>query len=206
MGSSSAEPHGADATAVMPSSPPVAATGCDGRKATQVRGDADRADARAAAAVRHGEGLVEVEVADVRRRCSPDWSDRPARSCWRRPCRPVRRRRVRRRRSRGCGSRRRRASRDRSPSARTAPRRVLRPWLRGPPTSMLPLVVARHRHDLHAGHGGRRGVRAVGRRGDQHDVAVALPAALVVGADDHQPRVFARGARIGLQRAGREAR
>ena len=31
----------------------------------QVLGDADRAYARAAAAVGHGEGLVEVEVADV---------------------------------------------------------------------------------------------------------------------------------------------
>ena len=65
MGSSSAEPHGADATAVMPSSPPVAAMGMRRQEGTQVRGHADRADAGTAAAVRHGEGLVEVEVADV---------------------------------------------------------------------------------------------------------------------------------------------
>ena len=64
------------------------------------------------------------------------------------------------------------------------------------------LGVARHRDDLHACHGGRRGVRAVRRGGDQDDVAVPLPLGLVVGADDHQPCVFARGARIGLQRAG----
>ena len=67
------------------------------------------------------------------------------------------------------------------------------------------LFVARHRDDLHTCHRGRGGVRAVGRRGDQHHVAVALPAALVVGADDHQSRVLARCARIGLQRAGCQA-
>ena len=66
--------------------------------------------------------------------------------------------------------------------------------------------VARHGDDLHARHGGRRGVGAVGRCRDQHNVAVALSAALVVGADHHQPRVLARRARIGLQRRGREAR
>ena len=62
--------------------------------------------------------------------------------------------------------------------------------------------VAAYRDDLHAGHRCRSGVGTVCRRGDQDDVAVALAPALVVGADDHQPCVFARGARIGLQRAG----
>ena len=65
--------------------------------------------------------------------------------------------------------------------------------------------VAVDRDDLHAGHRRRSGVGAVCRRGDQDDVAVALAPALVVGADHHQSRVFACGARIGHQRAGGEA-
>ena len=65
--------------------------------------------------------------------------------------------------------------------------------------------VAGHRYDLHARHGGRRGVRAMRRSGDQHHVAVTLAAALVVGADHHQTRILARGARVGLERAGGEA-
>ena len=58
-----AEPQGAPDT-----TGPVAA-GVDqrvaGQERHQVLADADRADARAAAAVRDAEGLVQVEVADV---------------------------------------------------------------------------------------------------------------------------------------------
>ena len=58
-------PHGAADTGPMR----LLAAGRDhrmaGQERRQVRGDADRAHARAAAAVRDAEGLVQVEVADV---------------------------------------------------------------------------------------------------------------------------------------------
>ncbi len=66
--------------------------------------------------------------------------------------------------------------------------------------------VACHGDDLHARHRRRSGVGAVSRRGDEYHVAVTLTAALVVGADHHKTRVLARRARVGLQRASREAR
>ena len=170
----------------------------------QVLGDADRAYARAAAAVGHGEGLVEVEVADI----GPDVAG-VRQSHLRVHVRAVHvdlpagvvdsvddladaalEDAVRR----GVGD-----------HQAAQFRRVLFGLGFEVRHVDVAALVARHRHDLHAGHGRRGGVRAVGRRGDQHYVAVALSAALVVGADDHQPRVFARRARIGLQRAGREA-
>ena len=58
-------PQGAAETAPMDSSPPRFTT--DGRAEThQVRGDANGSHAGSAAAMRDAEGLVEVEVADVR--------------------------------------------------------------------------------------------------------------------------------------------
>ncbi len=65
--------------------------------------------------------------------------------------------------------------------------------------------VAGDRDDLHAGHGRRGGVGAVRRCRDQDHVAVALAAALVPCADYHKAGVLACGARVGHQRAAREA-
>ena len=67
-------------------------------------------------------------------------------------------------------------------------------------------LVAGHGHRPHTGHRGRGGIRAVSRGRYQRDVPIALPATLVIGSDHHQARIFARRARIGLQRHGRHAR
>ena len=109
---------GADRLARRPSS----TTGWPGRNGARCVGDADRAHARAAAAVRDAERLVQVEVADVGADVARAGRGRPARSCSRRPCRPGRRARGRSRRSRGSPPRTRRASTGRSPSARRARR------------------------------------------------------------------------------------
>ena len=61
-------------------------------------------------------------------------------------------------------------------------------------------VRALHDDDLHTGHDRARGVRAVGRRGDQADVSVALASILVVRPHRQQARVLALCARVGLQR------
>ena len=58
-------PHGAADTAPTPCAPPVVTTGLPGRNGDEVLRDADRAHARAAAAVRDAERLVQVQVADV---------------------------------------------------------------------------------------------------------------------------------------------
>ena len=158
----------------MPSSPPVATTGCDGRNARRCSATQIGPTPGTAAAVGHGEGLVEVEVADVGADVArigqahlrvhvgavhvdlsagvvygvDDLADAALEDAVRR----------------GIGHHQ--AAQLRGVlfglGFEVRPRRCCR------------LRVARHRDDLHAGHGGRRGVRAVGRRGDQHDVAVAL--------------------------------
>ena len=42
-----------------------------GKEGHEVRGDADRADARSAAAVRDRKGLVQIEMANIRAACGP---------------------------------------------------------------------------------------------------------------------------------------
>ena len=185
----------------------VAARGYDGMRGQErpeMLRDADRADARTAAAVGHGERLVQVEVADV----GPDVAG------------------IRQSHLRvhvgavhvDLSARIVNGVHDLADAAfEDAVRRGIShhqaAQLRGVLLGLgleighvdVAVGVACHRHDLHARHRGRRRVGAVSRGRDQHHVAVALTAALVVGADHHQSRVLACGARVGLQRAGREA-
>ena len=66
MGRMPALPNGAAVTGPKPvAGPGVGAHGVVGQVGGEVGGDADRADAGAAAAMRDAEGLVQVEVADV---------------------------------------------------------------------------------------------------------------------------------------------
>ena len=58
-------PHGAADTAGTPEAPPVGHQHVPRQERRQVRGDANRPHARPAAAVRDGERLVQVQVADV---------------------------------------------------------------------------------------------------------------------------------------------
>ena len=58
-------PHGAPATAWIALPPPTAHERVPGQERRQVRRHGDRPHARAAAAVRDGERLVQVHVADV---------------------------------------------------------------------------------------------------------------------------------------------
>ncbi len=62
------------------------------------------------------------------------------------------------------------------------------------------LVVAGNHDHLHAGEDGRGGVRAVGRRRDQTDVAVVVATAVVVGPDREEAGVLALASGIRLQR------
>ena len=66
-------------------------------------------------------------------------------------------------------------------------------------------VVAIDHHDLQAAHLGGRRVGAVGRFGDQADVAMALALRRLVAADGDQAGVFALGAGVRLHADGREA-
>ena len=68
------------------------------------------------------------------------------------------------------------------------------------------LVVAGDGDDLQAGHDGAGGVGAVGRAGDEADVAVRLTAAKVPGANDEEAGIFALRAGIGLEGDGGETR
>ena len=60
-----AAPGAAETAPIAPRRPRLATTGMAGQEGRQVRRHADRAHARAAAAVRNAEGLVQVQVADV---------------------------------------------------------------------------------------------------------------------------------------------
>ncbi len=62
------------------------------------------------------------------------------------------------------------------------------------------VVVALHHHDAHAGHRRARGVRTVGRCGDQADRAPLVSPAPVIGADREQPRELTLRTRVRLQR------
>ena len=60
--------------------------------------------------------------------------------------------------------------------------------------------VAGDHHDVHADHRGRGRIGAMGRGGDQADLAVAFAARGMIAADRKQPGIFALRARIRLQR------
>ena len=60
--------------------------------------------------------------------------------------------------------------------------------------------IARHHHDLHAGHAGRSRIGAVRGRRNQADLAVRLAARGVIAADREQAGIFALRAGIRLQR------
>ena len=177
-----------------------------GQEGHEVLRHADRAHARAAAAVRDAEGLVQVQVADVGADVARAGRGRPARSCSRRPCTPGRRARARSRRSRGCSPRTRRASTDTSPSAPRACPCSPRPSPRRSATSMLPRASRLHDDDLHARHHRARRVGAVRRLRNQADVAMRLAARLVVAANHEQAGVLALRAGVRLQRHGVRSR
>ena len=67
------------------------------------------------------------------------------------------------------------------------------------------ICVARHGYDLHTCHSSRCGVGAVSRCRDQHDVTIALTAALVICTDYHQTCILASSTRVGLQRTSGKA-
>ena len=64
------------------------------------------------------------------------------------------------------------------------------------------VVIAGHHDHAHAGHDGRGGVGAVGRRRDQADVAGGLAPVGVVATDREQAGQLALGAGVGLERHG----
>ena len=164
----------------------------------QVRLDADRAHARAAAAVRDREGLVQVQVADVAAQVARSHQAhhgvhvgavdvdlaavlvRDVADLAHRLLEDAVRRRV--------GD-----HHGREPVARLG-------GLRREVGHVDVAVVGRlHRHHLQARHRRRCRVGAVRRGGDQADVAL-VAARVVVGADRHQPGVLALRARVGLHR------
>ena len=166
-------PHGAADTAGIARSPPVAHQ----RMARQVRRQVLRPRRSAPCPGRRRRAGSRTSCAGSggrrRRRSPPGWSARPARSCWRRPCRPGRRARGRCRRSSRIvvlehAVRRRVGDHQARPAGRGA--RAALP----PQVGDVDVAVRRGRHDhhAHAGHRGAGRVGAVRRRRDQHDVAV----------------------------------
>ncbi len=175
-----------------------------GQERRQVGGDADRAHAGAAAAVRDAEGLVQVDVADV----GADVAGAAEADL-----------RVQ------VGA----VHVDLAavlvddlgdvldPGLEHAVRRRVGHHQRGERVAVLArlggeigeidvaAVVAGDDHDAVAGHHRRRRVGAVRRRRDQADVAVPLAAALVKGADDEQAGVLPLRAGVRLQRRRGEA-
>ena len=67
------------------------------------------------------------------------------------------------------------------------------------------ICIARYRYDLHTCHCGRCGVGTVCRCGNQYDVAVALTTMLVICTNDHQACILTSSTRIGLQRTSGKA-
>ena len=61
------------------------------------------------------------------------------------------------------------------------------------------LRIAPGDHDLHPHHLRARGIRAVGRRGDQAHIALALAAGLLPGLDHEQAGIFPLAAGVGLE-------
>ena len=95
IGRMPAEPHGAAETGPRPARGPAAGcSGWFGQERREVRAHRDRADARAAAAVRDAERLVQVQVRDVGAEAGRAARGRRARSCSRRRRTPGRRPRA----------------------------------------------------------------------------------------------------------------
>jgi len=67
------------------------------------------------------------------------------------------------------------------------------------------VAVALHHHHAQSRHLGAGRIGAVGRGGDQADIAPCFAAARVIAADREQPGVFALGAGVGLQRDRRKS-
>src|SRR5471030_1224271 len=182
----------------------VAAGALVGQELGQVRADADRADARTAAAVRDAEGLVQVQVRDV-------------------AAEGARRRHADQRVHVGA------VDVDLAAVAvddlaqfldaffEHAVRRRVRDHHAGQVLRVqfglgfqigqvdVAAGVAGGDDDLHADHIGRRRVGAVRRRWNQADVAMAFAARFVVSLDDQQAGVLALRTGVGLQRHGRVA-
>mmetsp|Transcript_33392 Transcript_33392/g.78103 ORF Transcript_33392/g.78103 Transcript_33392/m.78103 type:complete len:520 (-) Transcript_33392:742-2301(-) len=170
----------------------------------EVRGHANRADARPAAAVRDAEGLVQVEVADVgaevagaaqadlRVHVGAVHVDLPAAGVDRVAdlddglLEDAVGRRVRHHERRQLG-------------------RVLGRLGFEVGDVDVAVGVAADRHDAHPAHRRARGVGAVRRDGDEADVALRLALRSLVGTDGAEAGVLAGGARVGLQRHAREA-
>ena len=172
-----------------------------GQERGEVRPDGDRPDTRAAAAVGDAEGLVQVEVAHV----GPEPSglgdadervevgavevhlptgvvDQLA---------DVPDARLEHAVGRGVG--------DHERSQRVAVLTDLRGEVVGVDVAV---VVTGDDHDPHAGHDRRRGVGAVGRRGDEAHGPGVVAARAVVGGDGDQTGELALGAGVGLERDG----
>jgi len=171
----------------------------------EVRGDADRAHAGAAAAVRDAESFVEIEMADV----GADVAGR-GEADLRVHVRAVHVNLAATRVDRGAdvldrtlehAVRARIGDHERGEIVRV--RGSLRAEIGDVDVAVR---VARDGHDLEAAHRGARGIRAVRAGGDETDVAVALAARFVKCADDEEPGVFALRAGVGLERHGGEAR
>ena len=198
-------PHGAAATAPMGSSPPRLTRRVAGQKFHQVLGHADRPHARSAAAVRNAEGLVQVDMANVR-------AD------------------VRRTAESDLGVHVRAVHIDLAAAVVDnfadlhdalledavgggisdheggeigRVRLGLGPQIR---QVNVALRVAGHGDDVQSGHGGAGRVGAVGGSGNEADVAGGLAARFLVFADNEQAGVFALRAGVGLERnAGKTA-
>ena len=197
-------PHGAADTAGTPDAPPAGASDVPRQERRQVRRDADRPHARPAAAVRNRERLVQVQVADVsadRRRAGEAHLRVHVRAVH------VDLAAV------GVDHRAdvldvllvdtvRRGVGDHQACQAVAVFGGL-----GLEIGQVHFPVGRvgHDHHRHASHRGAGRVGAVRGCRDENDVALALAARAVVGADDQQAREFALRAGVGLQRHGGEA-
>ena len=197
-----AEPQGAAETGPGPLAGPAAGCrGWFGQEAPQMAAHRDRTDARAAAAVRDAERLVQVQVRDVGaelarlgeadervevRAVDVDLAaglvHEPADLAHRALVHAVRR---------GVGDHQRRDVLGVLGELRAQVAEV-----------DVAELVARHHDHAHAGHDGARGVGAVGARRDQADVALNVAALAVVPADREQPGELSLRAGVRLQRDG----
>ncbi len=171
----------------------------------QMRRDADRSHAGTAAAMRNAERLVQVQMADIGADRARGWSARPARSGWRRPCRPGRRAHARSRRSRGSPPRTRRACWDRSPSAPPDWSACLSALARRSARSMLPSRSQPTTTTCNPAIAALAGLVPCALDGIRQIVAMPLAARFVIGADRQQAGILALRAGIRLQRDGGEA-
>src|ERR1700731_1234611 len=172
-----------------------------GQERREVRLDADWPHARAAAAVRNAEGLVEIHVAhigtDLARTREPyarveigagEIDLAPVHTCDRTNLADgLLENAVRR----GIG--------DHSRSESRCTRFGLGAEVR---EVDIAFCVRRHDDDVHSAHGGGSGIRAVSGRWNETYAAMLLPATPMIRADGEQSRIFALRARIGLQREG----